>query len=146
MCARRSRYLDALTDAVIDVITEHFPKKSSPLSFMPIFVLEGAYARVPDEATAFGGRRSARFGVNIAAVAPNAELLATDRAWTRAFWDALLPHAGSAGSYVNFMAEYDEDRLRAAYGPAKYERLASIKARYDPENVFRLNQNIRPKP
>ncbi len=137
-------YLDELSDAVIDVITDFIPKKASPLSFMPLFVLEGAYARVAEDATAFGGSRKARFGVNIAAVAPAPELLQADRAWTRAFWDALAALASGTGSYVNFMAEYDEDRVRAAYGPSKYGRLAEIKAKYDPENVFRMNQNIKP--
>ena len=77
------------------------------------------------------------------ATRPAPELLEADRAWVRSFWEALRPHASGAGSYVNFMSEYDEDRVRASYGAAKYDRLARIKARYDPDNVFHLNANIK---
>jgi FAD/FMN-containing dehydrogenase len=67
-----------------------------------------------------------------------------ERAWVRDFWNAMRPHATGAGGYVNFMSEVDEDRVRASYGAAKYQRLARIKAEYDPDNVFHLNANIRP--
>src|SRR5581483_915821 len=137
-------YLDELSDAAIAVFTEHLPRKRSPLSFVPIFVLDGAYARVPEAETAFGGSRAARFCFNIAAVCPTPELFEADRAWVRAFWEALRPHARGVGSYVNFMSEHEGERVRAAYSPAKYERLARIKAAYDPENVFHLNTNIQP--
>ncbi len=140
----KALYLDELTDGVIEVFAKHLPRKRSPLSFVPIFLLDGAYHNVADDATAFGGSRSARYGFNIAAVCPAPELLEADRAWVRAFWEELRPHASNAGSYVNFMAEYEEDRVRASYGAAKYDRLARIKAQYDPDNVFHLNANIKP--
>jgi FAD/FMN-containing dehydrogenase len=137
-------YLDELSDAAIDVIVEHQAKKQSPLSFLPIFPFGGAYSRKAGDATAFGGSRDIKYVVNISAAAPTAELLDADRAWVRAFWSALVPHATGVGSYVNFMSEYEENRVRAAYGPAKYERLAKIKAKYDPDNVFHLNANVLP--
>ena len=140
----KALHLDTLSDAAIAVIAEHLPRKQSPLSFMPVFVVDGAFARVPEDATAFSGRRSTRWVVNIAAVCPDPASLAGERQWVRDFWDALRPHAGSAGSYVNFMSEYEEDRVRAAYGAAKYDRLARIKAEYDPDNVFHLNANVKP--
>jgi hypothetical protein len=140
----KALYLDELSDAAIDVFAEHLTRKASPLSFVPVFPLDGAYERVGDDDTAFGGSRSARFCFNIAAVCPVPELLVADRAWVRDFWEAMRPHASGAGSYVNFMTDVEEDRVRAAYGEAKYERLARIKAEYDPENVFHLNANIKP--
>jgi FAD/FMN-containing dehydrogenase len=137
-------YLDGLSDAAIEVILEQQPKKAFPLSFLPIFILGGAYSRAAEEATAFGGSRSHTYIVNIAAAAPTPELYETEREWVRTFWSALAPHAVGVGSYVNFMTEPEQDRVRAAYGPQKYERLAEIKAQYDPENVFHLNANILP--
>ncbi|MDQ3764522.1 MAG: FAD-binding oxidoreductase [Actinomycetota bacterium] len=139
-------YLQELSDTAIAVLTEHIPCKSSPMSFIPIFSLGGAFADVSDQDTAFGGSRATQFVVNVTAIAPDAELLATDRAWARSVWLALSSHASNSGGYVNFMADCDDDRVRAAYGPAKYQRLAGIKARYDPDNVFRMNANIKPAP
>jgi FAD/FMN-containing dehydrogenase len=140
----KSLYLDDLTDDAIEVLAERLPQKASPLSFIPIFKLGGAYGRVGDDETAFGGSRSGGFAVNIAAIGPAPELLEADRPWVRSFWEALVPYASGAGSYVNFMSEYDENRVRSAYGAAKYDRLARIKAEYDPDNVFHLNANIKP--
>ncbi len=140
----KALYLDDLSDQAIAVVTQYLPRKSSPLSFAPVFILGGAHRRVGDDETAFGGSRSARFAFNIAAICPTPELLEADRAWVRSFWEALRPHSRGPGSYVNFMAEYDEDRVRASYGASKYERLARIKAEYDPDNLFHLNANIKP--
>jgi len=141
---RKALYLDELPDEAIDVFASFVPRKASPLSFVPVFPLSGAYARVGDEDTAFGGSRSARYVLNIAAICPVPELLLADREWVRAFWEAMRPHASGVGSYVNFMTDMEEERVKAAYGAAKYERLARIKAEYDPENVFHRNANIRP--
>ena len=137
-------YLDELTDAAIEVILEHQPYKQAPLSFLPIFVLGGEFARIRDDATAFGGSRSVRYMVNIAVGALEKDLYEADRQWVRTFWSDLLPHATGVGSYVNFITDQEEDRVRSAYGPDKYSRLAELKGRYDPENVFHLNANIRP--
>ena len=140
----KAHYLDDLSDDVIAAVVEHLPKKQSPLSFIPIFPLAGAFGLIPDDATAFGGSRAARWAFNIAGLAPTPELHAADRVWVRSLWEALQPYASSGGSYVNFMTDFDEDRVRASYGEAKYERLAQIKAIYDPDNVFHRNANIKP--
>jgi FAD/FMN-containing dehydrogenase len=142
----RSLYLDALSNEAIDVVAEQLPRKSSPMSFLPILALGGAYRDVDDMATAFGGSRMIRFNFDMAAVAPNPELLAADRAWVRSLWEQLLPFANRSAGYINFMSEYEQERVRLTYGPAKYERLAQIKAKYDPDNVFHLNANIKPAP
>ncbi len=140
----KSLCLRQLSDEAISVLTEHVPRKSSPMSFIPIFPVGGAFADVGEQETAFGGSRATRFVVNVTALAPEAELLATDRSWARSVWQALLPCATDAGGYVNFLSDYDTDRVQTAYGPAKYQRLARIKGRYDPDNVFRMNANIKP--
>ena len=142
----KALYLDELTDAAIAVIGEHVPKKTSPLSFCPTFTLAGAYRNMADAGTAFGGSRSAGYVFNIEAAAPNREIYEADRSWVRNFWEAMRPHATGSGGYVNFMVEEDEARVRASYGEAKYQRLARIKAEYDPDNVFHRNANIKPAP
>jgi hypothetical protein len=140
----KALYLHDLSPEVIRIAAEMIPRKRSPLSFVPLFPLGGAYADVAEDATAFGGSRRARYVFNIAAICPAPDLYEADRAWVREFWEALRPHASGAGSYVNFMAEYEEDRVRAAYGAEKYDRLARVKAEYDPDNAFHLNANIKP--
>lgn len=133
-----------LSDDAIDILLEWLPRKTSPLSFMPIFPLSGAFHEVGDEATAFGGSRATRWVINVAALAPDPDTLARDRAWVRGLIDALRPHASDEGTYLNFLADADEDRVRSSYGEAKYRRLAELKAQWDPDNVFRHNPNIRP--
>jgi hypothetical protein len=137
-------YLDELTDDVISVIVERIPAKRSSMSYCLIFRLDGAFSEVGDDETAFGGRRTPRYIVNIAGIGANPEILRADRSWVRSVWDALRPFARDSGGYVNSMTDDDEDRVRASYGPTKYQRLARIKAKYDPNNVFHLNANIKP--
>jgi FAD/FMN-containing dehydrogenase len=137
-------YLARLSDEVIAVLSDQLPRKSSPLSNLLFYRLDGAYSEVADDETAFSGGRSSRYAIFIIALAATRELLAADHIWVRSFWEALRPYAIGIGSYVNGMAEFEEDRVRAAYGAAKYQRLAKIKAEYDPENVFHNNANIKP--
>jgi FAD/FMN-containing dehydrogenase len=136
--------LDEFSDGVIDVVVEHFPRKKSPMSLMPVFPLGGVFHDVDDADSAFGGSRSTKWVFNITALAPTPELLDADREWVRAYWDALRPYASGSGSYINFLADADDDRVRTSYGTTKYERLSRIKAAYDPDNVFHLNANIKP--
>ncbi|HXQ62812.1 MAG TPA: FAD-binding oxidoreductase [Acidimicrobiales bacterium] len=140
----KALYLGELADGAIDVVAEQFPAKSSPMSIMPVFALGGAYHDVDDDATAWGGSRAIKWVVNIAAIAPSPDLLEADRAWVRSMCEDLQPYAAGSGTYVNFLNDPDDDRIRASYGPAKYERLSRIKADYDPDNVLHLNANIKP--
>ena len=138
-------YLEDLSDEVVEALVEHVPAKSSPLSVVLFYRLDGAYCDMAEDATAFSGGRSPRYNAFIIANGPVPELLDADRPWVRALYDTLLPHAIDGSVYVNAMSgEEDEDRVRAAYGAQKYERLARIKREYDPANVFRRNANILP--
>lgn len=136
--------ISRISDKAIETITTYLSQRVSPMSVVFLYPLTGAYSEVDDDATAFGGGRSPRIDVTINATATNPEALAADRAWVRSFWSTLQPHAISVGGYVNEMSEYEEDRVKASYGPVKYDRLARIKAVYDPENVFHRNANIKP--
>jgi FAD/FMN-containing dehydrogenase len=141
----KALYLTELTDEAITVITERAPAKRDHATMMPIFALHGAVTEIPDDATAYGGLRTPHYVVDASATSAKADVFSADRAWARSMWDALRPLAANAGSYVNFMSELDDDeRVRASYGPAKYGRLAKIKATYDPGNVFHRNANIKP--
>jgi hypothetical protein len=132
-----------LTDDVIDVLVTHVPRRSSPMSVVLVYHTAEAYCEADPDATAFGGSREPQFNIFFVAVAPDAETMAIDRTWARGVRDALQPFALDAGTYVNGMTEQDEYRVRAAYG-VKYDRLAHIKAEYDPGNVFHRNINIKP--
>jgi FAD/FMN-containing dehydrogenase len=141
----KGTYIESLSDEVIEVITEHVPQKNSSMSVLMLYRLDGAYSRVGDDETAFSGGRSPRYGAFIEGLAPDAGLLADERRWVRGFWSALRPHAiGSGDGYVNALTDYHGDQVRNSYGPAKYQRLAKIKAEYDPDNAFHLNANIAP--
>ena len=137
----RSYDVGALTDELIDITVAHSERIRSPLTSFPIWQMGGAVARVPDDATAFNGR-GAGHTFNITASTASADGFAEERDWVRDFASALEPHA--EGVYVNFLMEEGDARVRQAYGEAKYDRLKALKRRFDPDNVFRLNQNIPP--
>src|SRR5580765_5234108 len=134
--------LPPLTDEMIDVLIRQTEKITSRFSTMPLFTLGGAVARVPEDATAFPNRK-AQHNLNIVGAWPIDDPDPERHiAWVRQTWEAMQPF--STGGYVNFMSDEPADRLRAVYGPEKYDRLVALKRRYDPENVFRHNQNIVP--
>ena len=105
-----------------------------------IEVYGGAVARVPNDATAFG-HRDALFNLGILAISDDPAIDAEQRAWAREGWQKSLPYS-TGGAYVNYMSEGED--VHSAYGDARFQRLAAIKAQYDPANLFRFNQNIPP--
>ena len=131
----------SLSDDVLNVLLDHAGRVTSPRSAIIAWQLGGAVARVGQLDTPFGGRSSG-YLVDIVGVTESAEGFEQERDWARDCWSALAPH--HAGVYVNWLMEEGERRVREAYGEPRYERLQAVKRRYDPENVFRLNQNIRP--
>jgi FAD binding domain/Berberine and berberine like len=137
----QARDVTRLTDEVIDVIVEHCGRIESPHSGSPIFQLGGAVATVGDDATAFNGRQAGHT-ININGISETSDGFDQERDWVRAFAAALDPY--ERGVYVNFLMDEGEERVRAAYGPGKFARLQELKGRYDPQNFFRLNQNIPP--
>jgi FAD/FMN-containing dehydrogenase len=137
--------LAGLTDDVIAVIADHAYRAGSPRSYAAMFHMGGAVARVPHDATAYAGRDVA-YTMSIDGVwlpEESGEHAAAATAWARGFLHALQPHR--AGVYVNFLdADDDTSRVREAYGDDIYRRLAEVKAKYDPDNAFHHNKNIRP--
>jgi FAD/FMN-containing dehydrogenase len=138
----KSTELPRLQDDLIEVIASNSLKITSPLSYSVIFQLGGAVTSVPEDATAYS-HRTAAHNININAVWQPGDPGAEEHAeWTRRFLDELASF--HAGVYVNFLMEEGRDRVRAAYGEEKYARLVQVKTKYDPENFFRVNQNIAP--
>jgi FAD/FMN-containing dehydrogenase len=142
----KSTDLVGLTNDVVAVIADHAYAAGSPRSYSAMFHMGGAVARVPQDATAYAGR-DVTHNIIIDGVwlpGESAERAAAETAWVRRFSQALHPHR-AAGVYVNFLdSDDDSSRVREAYGDETYRRLAKVKARYDPDNVFHHNKNIRP--
>lgn len=139
----KSTDIGQLDDAVIDTMIEHSSRIRSPWSYTVMFHLGGAVADVEEDATAYSHRNAAH-RININGVwLPHEPVATEENIWTRTFFAALEPY--QSGAYVNFLdRDDDEARVRSAYGDEKYRRLAILKRRYDPDNVFRLNHNIKP--
>jgi hypothetical protein len=138
----KSEYLPGISDEAIDTCIAHAPDETKPYSAALLFQLGGAISRIDANANA-AAHRDAAYVLNIQAAWDAPE--ETDRytTWAREFWEAMQPYS-TGGVYVNFLSD-DEggDRVRAAYGD-RYSRLVALKNQYDPTNLFRMNQNIKP--
>ncbi len=130
-----------LSDEVIDIAAARGLAIDSPYTAYPIFHLGGEISRMPADRTAFGGRSSGHT-FNFAGVTLGPDGFDGQREWVRDSYRAIEPH--KTGAYVNFLADEGEDRIRSAYGASTYDRLKDLKRKYDPDNLFHLNQNIAP--
>ena len=139
----KSSFLTGLNDAAIDTILNYFAAVPSPLA---VVVLEhngdGAMNRVGESETAFG-HRDWSYNLLITAVWDDPEDSEKNIRWTREFWEAMKPFT-SDGVYVNYLDNEGEERVKAAYAAPTYERLVNLKNKYDPTNLFRHNQNVKP--
>jgi FAD/FMN-containing dehydrogenase len=140
----KSVYLNGLSDAMIDEIAPRATDRPSDLTLCSVWHMGGAVARVAADATAFGAR-DMRFMLSIDSIWEDPAEDARNLAWSRSFWNDMKHHS-KGRAYLNFagLGEEGEELVRRSYGAANYERLAALKAQYDPGNLFRLNQNIRP--
>ncbi|MBM7455659.1 FAD/FMN-containing dehydrogenase [Oceanisphaera litoralis] len=137
----KSHNFTVLKDDALDIMIDYTHRLPGPQCEIFIGMIGGAANRVAPGAMAYG-HRDARFVLNVHARWDDIAQDKTCIAWAREFFKASAPYA-SAGVYINFMTEEEGDRVKAAYGP-NYERLVQLKRQYDPDNLFHLNQNIRP--
>jgi FAD/FMN-containing dehydrogenase len=137
----KSSDLAELSDGAVETMLQYYEERP-PGAYVIIDQFGGAVARVPDDATAFGHRHAA-YDVVVATLWPEPEQTEQHVEWARGLWDALQPFAEDS-VYVNYLGEEGEERVHAAYGEKNYARLAALKRKYDPENILRNNQNIKP--
>jgi FAD/FMN-containing dehydrogenase len=137
----KANFVKELTDEAIAAHLEHGPKVPAVNSTVHIYPINGAVQDVSSDATAFA-YRDANFATVIAGMWPDPADNEANTAWVRDFYEATAP-LSEEGGYINFMAEDDQARIRVNY-KGNYDRLVEIKREYDPDNIFRVNQNIQP--
>ncbi|MDS0138523.1 MULTISPECIES: FAD-binding oxidoreductase [unclassified Amycolatopsis] len=137
----RADVFHEISDEAIEIHLKNGEKLPTMHSSMHLYPIDGAAGRVAPDATAFPHRGGGWSGV-IVGVDPAPGKAEEIAEWTRTYWDELHP-TSAGGAYINFMMEEGQDRVKASY-QGNYERLAAVKRKYDPENVFHINQNIRP--
>ncbi len=141
MAVAHNMFLDYVDRSSAERIVEYLQNSDAPLRATQLRVLGGAMARVPNDATAYA-HRGARIMANLAAFYTGPEDKTVRQAWINDFARAL--NQGNSAAYVNFLGDESPARVRAAYPGATWDRLVAVKRRYDPANLFRLNQNIPP--
>ncbi len=138
----KADFVNELTDDAIEQHLAHGPNLPTFKSTMHLYPIDGMASRVGSDATPWA-YRDAKWAEVIVGVSPDPADAGKITDWARAYWNALHPYS-AGGAYVNFMMEEGDDRIRATYG-SHFDRLAAIKATYDPDNLFRVNQNIAPR-
>ena len=138
----RSCDVAGINDDIIDVMVEYGNRIMSPISSLALWQMGGAVSRVGEDETAFNGRNA---GLHLQHQRQHGvrRRFRGAREWARRTGPRSAPYHTSV--YVNFLMEEGEERIRQAYGAEKYDRLKALKRKYDPDNFFRLNQNISPK-
>ncbi len=141
----KSLYLNGLDDRMIDEIAPRAADRPSDRTLCSVWYLGGAVGRVAGNATAFG-ERTMRYMLSIDSIWGNPADDDRNLSWSRAFWGDMKHHSGGR-AYLNFagLGEEGEELVRNSYGTANYNRLVALKTKYDPTNLFRLNQNIKPR-
>jgi FAD/FMN-containing dehydrogenase len=138
----RGDFVKSLPDEAIEAHIEQASRAPSELSLMHLYPIDGAVHRVAKDETAWSCR-DATWSMVIAGIHPDPQMAGPVTRWTKAYWDAVHPF-DLGGAYPNFMMDDEgEARLKASFG-GNYPRLAAVKKRYDPANLFRVNHNIRP--
>jgi hypothetical protein len=137
----RADFVNELSDEAIARHVEHSSQLPTPLSQMHLYPIDGAAQRIGCEDTAFSYRDS-RWAEVIVGIDPDPANAAKIKEWTVAYWEALHPFS-AGGAYVNFMMDEGQERVKATYRD-NYARLVEVKQRYDPANLFHVNQNIKP--
>jgi FAD/FMN-containing dehydrogenase len=137
----KADFVRELSDEAIALHVEHGSRMPTLLSTMHLYPVDGAAGRVKNDGTAWA-YRDAKWSSVIVGVDPDPAKKETITNWARDYWSAIHPHS-AGGAYVNFMMDEGEERVKATYGK-NYARLTKIKKKYDPNNLFRVNQNIKP--
>lgn len=138
----RGDFVKSLPDEAIEAHLAQAARTPSELSLMHLYPIDGAVRRVPSDAAAWN-TRDATWSMVIAGIDPNPQMAGPVSRWTKAYWEAVHPY-DMGGAYPNFMMDDEgEARIKATFGD-NYARLAAVKKRYDPANLFHVNHNIRP--
>ncbi len=141
IAASRTMFVDTIDRKAAEVVVDHLERSTATMRVAQLRVLGGAVSRVPNDATAYS-HRSRRIMANVAALGASTDEAAENTPWVTEFAQAL--NGGDEAGYIGFLGEEGTERTRASYPGSTWDRLTGVKARYDPTNFFRLNQNIPP--